>query len=83
MDLAALIQNAVSGEVSSGGARMAHFMQMAQFVNTAHPRVVTFDPKADATNLDKQFMELHNLGGVIVSVDFTLGKLLAYMPKEK
>ena len=79
MDIHELLQKATSGEVTPDGARMAAFMMAAQFVLHARPKLFSFfkDDGAQAM-LDS----IHDKGGVIISVDFQAGIVVAYMPKE-
>ena len=84
MDMAQLLQQAVSGKVPVDGARVAQFMQMAQFALKCRPDVKVVN--ARTTRLYDKLQEIHDAGGVLVSVfkedNFTY-MIVCYMPEEK
>ena len=80
MDMAQLLQQAVSGKVPVDGARVAQFMQMAQFALKCRPKIFTVP---SISGLQAELDRIHDAGGVLINVDFKERAICAYMPEEK
>jgi len=82
-----LLRNLLQGKAAGdtlGGARMALFLQMAQFAAHCKPEVKLVE--ALNTPLEDALMDIHRAGGVLVSV-MSAGmhqyRVVCYMPQER
>lgn len=74
-----VIKQAIGGQVDVESARMASFIQLAQFATTARPKIFTV---AGPSRLQHELDRIHDAGGVVISVDFKELAICAYMPED-